>query len=1169
MENLFLKILNMSITAGWIVLAVILLRLLLKKAPRWLLCGLWIFVGLRLILPFSFESVFSLVPSQKQISQTITRPTFPIVEHFDSVPAEDLYTESFIGDLDGMAVEIPAVEIPLEGVSSGSFDILSVISIVWLAGIAVLLIYAFVSWLKLRKTVSESVCIGENIYICDRIDSPFILGVFAPKIYLPSSMDKDVAEHVISHEKAHLKRFDHLWKPLGYLILTVHWFNPLVWVAYILLCRDIELACDEAVIKKMSAESKKAYSTALLTCSLHRQKITACPLAFGEVGVKERIHNVLNYKKPAFWVIILCIIACIVLTVCFMTDPKEVSHEIVGSNFSVKEVVVGDGDGSERFSVTADLYLYEYDTSSEKWEKKGQLKEYYQTDDEIEASLVETVDIDEIADSYYLLYGNVYYTVFKTVNGETYLGRGLSTDSVEELYLLESELGKRGNNYIYESDFFNRSLRIAAGESVSAFNFSFRDDFLVVGFTSGTDSYSGFQNDMGYAIFTMHEDGYLLREWHVYSGAARVTSGIFVCPDPAVLSLDGKMTDKNTYDVILCSNSNLAAIERTVKNSDSVEKKREVPVIGQKSMTLFRWADDNRTAESSVSLRFYDSQGNELTWNNILPEDISDISENIRAYSGSSNCLVYAYESGTPLEEIKSSVNWLRLLMDESQTTPFDVYCGDNEIYGYYYLYDAETLESVKFAHPSGLEPQTYILQNAVRGKEYLVLFRANPYGTGADENLYAFGITLPLLEEVTDPFAESESPITWLKNLSVEDIYTVTAKIDGGDELDFGIRMIRSLVEALNSVPDHAVYMGRGVPYETSVTVKCGGRTYTLGYGGGLVEISFDSQTRSLYPDGIWQINDPNLAAWFEDLMKNGLSAAGENDPFDFAIDFVRKFYSFYGNEEIPEMDFSEYTDIETLAEALEHVRNCAINNKTYDDYELEDIMCNASYLTGSSSERIYISVNYVFKYHKGTGKYRSSGSTSYSFDFAIRETSDGYMITDFVKHDPYAKYMNDQVYRYGSFGYFPIDDWEKNGEKYLSIIKGEAERVAELELGKQLLTEFEANVDNHKEKYKIVSVENIVENYDGYYMKTVSEVNTLCNQLSSQSEYHGVILMFNTGRYVAVVNGLIFDPLILDGTITVDENYWDYELHHCIEYFNLGAHCNIEDAQYIVALD
>lgn len=1165
MENLFLKILNMSITAGWIVLAVILLRLLLKKAPRWLLCGLWIFVGLRLILPFSFESVFSLVPSQKQISQTITRPTFPIVEHFDSVPAEDLYTESFIGDLDGMAVEIPAVEIPLEGVSSGSFDILSVISIVWLAGIAVLLIYAFVSWLKLRKTVSESVCIGENIYICDRIDSPFILGVFAPKIYLPSSMDKDVAEHVISHEKAHLKRFDHLWKPLGYLILTVHWFNPLVWVAYILLCRDIELACDEAVIKKMSAESKKAYSTALLTCSLHRQKITACPLAFGEVGVKERIHNVLNYKKPAFWVIILCIIACIVLTVCFMTDPKEVSHEIVGSNFSVKEVVVGDGDGSERFSVTADLYLYEYDTSSEKWEKKGQLKEYYQTDDEIEASLVETVDIDEIADSYYLLYGNVYYTVFKTVNGETYLGRGLSTDSVEELYLLESELGKRGNNYIYESDFFNRSLRIAAGESVSAFNFSFRDDFLVVGFTSGTDSYSGFQNDMGYAIFTMHEDGYLLREWHVYSGAARVTSGIFVCPDPAVLSLDGKMTDKNTYDVILCSNSNLAAIERTVKNSDSVEKKREVPVIGQKSMTLFRWADDNRTAESSVSLRFYDSQGNELTWNNILPEDISDISENIRAYSGSSNCLVYAYESGTPLEEIKSSVNWLRLLMDESQTTPFDVYCGDNEIYGYYYLYDAETLESVKFAHPSGLEPQTYILQNAVRGKEYLVLFRANPYGTGADENLYAFGITLPLLEEVTDPFAESESPITWLKNLSVEDIYTVTAKIDGGDELDFGIRMLRSLVEALNSVPDHAVYMGRGVPYETSVTVKCGSRTYTLGYGGGLVEISFDSQTRSLYPDGIWQINDPNLAAWFEDLVGYDFTKP-EDDAADFIIDFIKKMYSFYNNCELLEMDFSDYTDDENIAKALEYYRsNGYSSHKKYQSgYFLKKIIPSVEYLNGISSDRIYLNVKVRID-SQVNGK-RSWHSDRVAYQFALKKTEKGYRITDFEK---YTVDYDRLSFRYGSFTYFPIDDWEKNGEKYLSIIKGETELISELELGKQLLAEFEANIENYKEKYEVFDVD--FSRYDGNLINPGYFIVDQADEIAASTESRGVIIVFNTGRYVAAVGKYIMDPLVLDGTIP-DEMYVVYGQEYYMEYFWANPtepRCYFEDAQYIVALD
>ncbi len=1162
MGTLFMKLLDMSITASWIVLAIVLLRFLLKKSPRWLLCSLWGFVGLRLVLPFSFESIFSLIPS-KNYSE-YTTPSEPIKFDTELLPQKEAEVVfDVIGGNAGPTAEIRAPSPDLQ-----SF-ITSILSAVWIIGMVALLVYALVSWLKLRKTVSESVCIGENIYICDRIDSPFILGVFAPKIYLPSSMDKETAVHVTAHEKAHLKRFDHLWKPLGYLLLTVYWFNPLIWVAYILLCRDIELACDEAVIKNMSAESKKSYSEALLSCSMNRKKITACPLAFGEVGVKERIYKVLSYKKPAFWMIILGVIACVVLAVCFMTDPKEVSHEIVGSDFSIVDNVVGYGDKHQKFSITADLYLYSYDSSAEKWEKLGLLKKDDLTDEDIEASLVEFVDIDEVADSYYLLFGNVYYVVFKTVKGETFLGRGLAIDAVEELYLIKPELGIRDDNYITDHDFFNRSLRVVAGEAVSVFNFSFMDDFLVVGFTSGTDSYSEFQNDMGYAIFTMHDDGYLLREWHVYDDAALVTNGIFLCPDPAVLSLDGKMTDKNTYDVILCSNSDVASIERTVRNVGAAEKKISVPVLGQRTMTLFRWADDKTSAGSSVSLRFYDSDGNELTWNNLLPGDISDSSEDIRAFSGRSNCLVYAYGPGTPLEDIKNSVNWLKLAMDETHPTPFDIYCGDKEIYGFYYLYDAETLESVQFPMPSGLEPQTYILQNAVRGKDYLVLFRANPYGTGADENIYAFGITFPEIEVITDPFAESNSPVTWLKNVSVDDISSATAKFDGGDGFDFKIRMLRSLVEALNSVPDHAVYMGRGVPYKTSVTVECGARTYTLGYGGGLVEISFDKMTDVLYPDGIWQINDPNLASWFENLIKNGPDAAGENDPLDFAVDFIRDFYSFYGNDEIPEMDFSEYTDNEYLEKTMEFYREKEIKSN-YERYKDRNVIyeSNARYLAGLTDERLYISVSLTVKFYEGRRYSESGGSTFY---LAVKETDKGYIITAFDFNS--SPHYIEKLYRYGAFGYFPIDDWEKNGEKYLSIIKGETELISEVELGKQLLAEFEANVDDHKEKYRIVSVEDIAGSYDGYYMKTVSEVNTLCDQIAAQTKSGGVILVFTTGRYVAVVDGLIFDPLILDGTITVDEKYWDYELHRSLEYFNAGglneSYCGIADVLYIVALD
>lgn len=312
MEALFLKLLNMSITAGWIVLAVVLLRLLLKKAPKWISCLLWVLVGLRLILPFSFESKVSVVPSTETVPQEIIYSQAPTIN--SGVPFVNNSVNPVISE--SLAPEVGASVNPIQ-------IVIFVATIVWCIGMAGMLIYALISYLRVKHKVRISAPLRENIYICDNIGTPFILGVFKPKIYLPSELPEREAEYVIAHEKSHLKRRDHLWKPIGFALLTVYWFNPLLWLGYVLLCRDIELACDERVIKNMDAEEKKAYSTALLDCSIPRRMISACPLAFGEVDVKNRIKSVLNYKKPAFWIIVVAIIACIVAAVCLLTDPKR------------------------------------------------------------------------------------------------------------------------------------------------------------------------------------------------------------------------------------------------------------------------------------------------------------------------------------------------------------------------------------------------------------------------------------------------------------------------------------------------------------------------------------------------------------------------------------------------------------------------------------------------------------------------------------------------------------------------------------------------------------------------------------------------------------------------------------------------------------------------------
>lgn len=317
MESIFLKLVNMSITASYLILAVIVFRLVLKKAPKYIRCILWGLVALRLICPFSFESVLSLIPNEEPLPQEFLYAATPQVNTGISA-VNDVVNPVIAESLT-----------PTELTSANLTQVWSfILSWVWAIGMAVTALYAVISYLRLRRRVRVSIPVGKNIRLCDSISSPFILGIIRPKIYLPSDINQETADHVLAHENAHLARKDHWWKPLGYLLLTVYWFNPLIWIAYVLLCRDIELACDERVVKTLDLEEKKAYSSALLQCSVSRKMIAACPLAFGEVGVKSRIKSVLNYKKPAFWIIVVAIIASIIVGVCFLTNPvKEVEED--------------------------------------------------------------------------------------------------------------------------------------------------------------------------------------------------------------------------------------------------------------------------------------------------------------------------------------------------------------------------------------------------------------------------------------------------------------------------------------------------------------------------------------------------------------------------------------------------------------------------------------------------------------------------------------------------------------------------------------------------------------------------------------------------------------------------------------------------------------------------
>ena len=337
MNELFLKIINMSISASWLILAVLILRLVLKKAPKWVNVLLWGIVAVRLICPFSFKSALSLIPSAETFPEkVISGPSFDIQTGISPV---DNRINDYLGDRYFEGVTVP---------ENNGNNIMTILTIVWIIGILLLVAYTIISYRRLHREIDTAVHYRDNIFQSENVSSPFVLGIINPRIYLPFSMNEQNLEHVVAHEQAHIRRKDHWWKPLGFLLLTIYWFNPLMWLAYVLLCRDIELACDEKVIKKLGNEQRADYTQALVACSVNRRMIAACPLAFGEVGVKERVKSVMNYKKPAFWIIILAVTACVVVVVCFLTNPKQDSYtlRIVVPAGSQEEFVYSDEEVS-------------------------------------------------------------------------------------------------------------------------------------------------------------------------------------------------------------------------------------------------------------------------------------------------------------------------------------------------------------------------------------------------------------------------------------------------------------------------------------------------------------------------------------------------------------------------------------------------------------------------------------------------------------------------------------------------------------------------------------------------------------------------------------------------------------------------------------------------------
>lgn len=356
MDALFIKVLNISIAASWLILAVIAVRWLLKRSPRWITVVLWGIVALRLVMPFSIKAGFSLVPSAQTVrtegpaavSEAQAPPAIsidsgikavddavnPVIERITADTPKAYEVTGIPEQIDVAVTSDPAVSpvIMVPDSAAPSAQAASPVhigSIVWLSGAGVILLYGIVSIIGLRRRVREATPQEGRIWLCDQVRSPFILGVIKPRIYLPSDLGEAERPYVLAHEQAHIKRGDHFVKPLSFLLLAVHWFNPLVWLAYILFCRDIEAACDEKVIGAMALESKKEYARALLSCSIRRRHAVACPLAFGEVAVSTRVKSVLNYKKPALIAIIAAAVCCAAVAACFLTDPMDKTASVI------------------------------------------------------------------------------------------------------------------------------------------------------------------------------------------------------------------------------------------------------------------------------------------------------------------------------------------------------------------------------------------------------------------------------------------------------------------------------------------------------------------------------------------------------------------------------------------------------------------------------------------------------------------------------------------------------------------------------------------------------------------------------------------------------------------------------------------------------------------------
>lgn len=387
MREVFAAILDNAMVAGIMILVIVLIRVFMRKMPKFICPLLWGLVGIKLLLPFDIRSAFGLLPGDKIVEYSGQEQAPVIVK--TGLRMVDEGTNHFIAN---------NINSPSATRVQGNFY--DVCVYLWLAGIFVLFLYMLISCIVMRKVTSCSVVVEENVRICDEINRPFLLGIIRPQIYLPSGIEKDKYEYIVAHEKMHIKRGDHIWKILGFFLLSIYWFHPLCWLAYYLFCKDVEFACDEKVISGRDSLWRANYCQTLLECSTNRRKVMFVPLGFGEVGVKERVKKVMGYKKTKISIAILLILICSITVICFGTrhnglgdtNNSDKRKETVDNKSTEQEEIVGQkptinlddypgADGThlyyadENKIIFADYYgLFVYDTENHKYIQSVDLK---------------------------------------------------------------------------------------------------------------------------------------------------------------------------------------------------------------------------------------------------------------------------------------------------------------------------------------------------------------------------------------------------------------------------------------------------------------------------------------------------------------------------------------------------------------------------------------------------------------------------------------------------------------------------------------------------------------------------------------------------------------------------------------------------------------------------